>query len=113
MVFGIGQVIGISAAIGVTTWAITFFYCGGRYTEGKVAGMQEEASAWVEAFESVQPPNWQSLPVNAESPLPREKQDMLAKLYVEMFGIIKEVIGKHMAMHRIEVLCKVISGDEK
>ena len=113
MVFGIAQVVGISAAVGVTTWALTTLLNKSGYYEGVAKGMKDEAVAWVEAFESIQPPNWQSLPVNTESPLPREKQDMLAKLYVEMFGITKDIIGRQMAMHRLEVLCKAISGDEK
>jgi hypothetical protein len=76
------------------------------YTRGFIKGMQHEALGWFEAFDAVQPPNWQSLPVSHEGN--PEDQIEANKVYVQVFKVAKQVIGEELMVNRVEALGKFI-----
>ena len=77
------------------------------YMRGFVKGMQTEALGWLEAFEEIRPPNWQSLPVNHEAN--PEEQVAANKLYVQIFNVAKQAIGEELVVNRTKALLKLQS----
>ena len=67
-----------------------------KYEDGFRTGKLYEALQWSKAFDSIRPPNWQSLPVTATDPDERREQEDINKMYVQIFKVAKDVIGEEL-----------------
>jgi hypothetical protein len=75
------------------------------YSHGFTRGIRHETSSLLKAFETIQPPNWQSLPVNpgedAASQVASNKQ------YVQAFRLAKEIIGEELITNRSKAVLRI------
>lgn len=91
-----GGVMGIIAVLTV------HLLCKWNYIKGRVEGKQEEAMEWCKAYDAIQVPNWQSLPIPRD--VDRDKQIEANKVYVEVFRTAKEIIGRELVANRVDAI---------
>lgn len=72
------------------------------YYRGRLDGHQEEAYEWCAAFDQIRVPNWQHVPVEDEKQ--RAQLEAYHRMYVQVFRIAKEVIGRELVMNRMEMM---------
>jgi len=100
MVLGVALQIAITIVIAV----IAVYAMGCMYMKGFIAGMRHETKGWVDAIAKVQPPNWQSLPVDGHEGWDREKVESANKIYVAAFKVALDVIKEEIAVNRMTAL---------
>jgi hypothetical protein len=101
MVFGV--VADVLAVVGVgVIYLWVHLLCRWSYVKGRLEGRQLEATEWCEAFDQIQVPNWQNVPVEDEKN--RGQQEAAHRLYVQVFRAAKEAIGQELVTTRIDAM---------
>lgn len=101
----------IGAVVG---YAVIKVWSDHVYQQGYRAGMVDEAKAWFNAVEKIQPPNWQSLP----DPEGTKGEESVAsrKEYVDNFKRALTSVKLEVAINRMQALAddiiKAYNGDE-
>jgi len=108
MVLGIGLQIAATIVLAV----IAVYALKLMWLKGFVAGMQHEMRGWADAIAKVQPPNWQSLPVDGRDGLDREKVEGANKVYAAAFRVALDVIKEEIAVNRMAALVKELQPEE-
>ena len=90
---------------GLVSLLVIHVLCKYHYMRGRVDGMKEEALAWCEAFDEIRVPNWQSLPAGRVVGNKTQEEE-INKFYVQVFTVMKDTIGREMAMNRLDAMKK-------
>jgi hypothetical protein len=98
--------VALQIAVTVVITVIAVYLMGSMHMKGFMAGMRREAQGWIDAIAKVQPPNWQSLPVDGHGGLDREKVEGANKVYVAAFKVALDVIKEEIAVNRMAALLK-------
>jgi hypothetical protein len=109
MVLGIALQIAITAVLIV----IAVYALKMMWLRGFVAGMQHETKGWIDAIAKVQPPNWQSLPIDGHGDWDREKIEGANKVYAAAFKVALDVIKEEIAVNRMTALVAEFAPEPK
>jgi hypothetical protein len=76
------------------------------YYAGMIRGQLKEFAIWAQLIDTIQAPNWQSIPKLYEDP---EKQKTAAQTYVAVFNMVKDIFQRDALVRRFET---ALDGDQ-